>query len=523
LKEKNRWSTPRFYSILYGCAVVGLAVIAILTFVFDMGGLSVRVRSLFLKHTHTGNPLVDSVAEHQPANQGILNHYLQDGIFLAPIGLVYLCNRLNASNYFLITYAVVTYYFCLKMMRLVLLMGGCVSALSAVAVGFTLEWFAVEAAKLFLGHEDEDDEIERIEMEAIAAAKDKKKDDKDKAKTTVPQLAGDAKDAKGKRRASGSSSASTPLSRRERRRSTVDSQTITQLAMEHNKLPKPIKKLLDQWREVPKASRTTLTVAVLAVVMAVFGQKSYNIYNASTQIAPSTSMPQIVFFDHQKGRMVDDYYRSYIWLRDNTPKDSRVLAWWDYGYQINGIAKRTSLADGNTWNHDHIAFVGRCLMSPEKRAHNIIRHVADYVLIWANGNGDDLQKSMHISRITNSVFPDLCKGDKFCNNFGFNQHGPMEDMAKSLVYKLHQNGKNPAVKVHPKLFKEVYESPNGLVRIYKVQNVAEDSKEWIASPESRVCDGGGWYCPGHYPPALGKLFDQKFAGYDHDARKVTNQ
>ena len=29
------------------------------------GPLSVRVRALFLKHTRTGNPLVDSVAEHQ--------------------------------------------------------------------------------------------------------------------------------------------------------------------------------------------------------------------------------------------------------------------------------------------------------------------------------------------------------------------------------------------------------------------------------------------------------------------------
>ena len=35
------------------------------------------------------------------------------------------------------------------------------------------------------------------------------------------------------------------------------------------------------------------------------------------------------------------------------------MAWWDYGYQINGIAERTSIADGNTWNHEHIATLGR--------------------------------------------------------------------------------------------------------------------------------------------------------------------
>ena len=33
---------------------------------------------------------------------------------------------------------------------------------------------------------------------------------------------------------------------------------------------------------------------------------------------------------------VDDYREACWWLRDNTPEDSRILAWWDYGYQITG-------------------------------------------------------------------------------------------------------------------------------------------------------------------------------------------
>ena len=32
--------------------------------------------------------------------------------------------------------------------------------------------------------------------------------------------------------------------------------------------------------------------------------------------------------------VVDDYREAYWWLRDNTPEDSRVMAWWDYGYQV---------------------------------------------------------------------------------------------------------------------------------------------------------------------------------------------
>jgi len=42
--------------------------------------------------------------------------------------------------------------------------------------------------------------------------------------------------------------------------------------------------------------------------------------------------------------------QAYTWLKDNTAEDARVMAWWDYGYQIAGIANRTTIADGNTWS-----------------------------------------------------------------------------------------------------------------------------------------------------------------------------
>jgi hypothetical protein len=39
-----------------------------------------------------------------------------------------------------------------------------------------------------------------------------------------------------------------------------------------------------------------------------------------------------------------------------------------------------------------------------------------------------------------------------------------------------------------------YPSPN-LWRIYEVQNVSQESKQWIADPKNRICDApGSWYC-----------------------------
>ena len=76
--------------------------------------------------------------------------------------------------------------------------------------------------------------------------------------------------------------------------------------------------------------------------------------------------------------LVDDDYRECYWLRDNsTPEDSRVMAWWDYGYELTAIANRTTIADGNTWNHEHIALLRRSLTSSEKDGRRIARHLAE--------------------------------------------------------------------------------------------------------------------------------------------------
>lgn len=62
------------------------------------------------------------------------------------------------------------------------------------------------------------------------------------------------------------------------------------------------------------------------------------------------------------------------------------------------------------------ALLGRILTGPEKDAHRIARHLADYVLIWAGGGGDDLAKSPHLKRIANSVYRGLCS-EPTCRDF----------------------------------------------------------------------------------------------------------
>ena len=83
---------------------------------------------------------------------------------------------------------------------------------------------------------------------------------------------------------------------------------------------------------------------------------------------------------------MDDFREAYRWLSQNTAYNATVMSWWDYGYQIAGMANRTTLVDNNTWNNSHIALVGKAMSSNESRAYEIMTELnVDYVLVIFGG------------------------------------------------------------------------------------------------------------------------------------------
>jgi dolichyl-diphosphooligosaccharide--protein glycosyltransferase len=112
--------------------------------------------------------------------------------------------------------------------------------------------------------------------------------------------------------------------------------------------------------------------------------------------------------------IIDDYREAYYWLRQNTPDNAKIMSWWDYGYQIGGMADRPTLVDNNTWNNTHIATVGKAMSSREEVSYPILRqHDVDYVLVVFGGllgySGDDLNKFLWMVRIAEGIWPDEVK------------------------------------------------------------------------------------------------------------------
>ncbi|EHY59707.1 oligosaccharyl transferase stt3 subunit [Exophiala dermatitidis] len=205
--------------------------------------------------------------------------------------------------------------------------------------------------------------------------------------------------------------------------------------------------------------------------------------------------------------IIDDYREAYYWLRQNTPYDARIMSWWDYGYQIGGMADRPTLVDNNTWNNTHIATVGKAMSSREEVSYPILRqHDVDYVLVVFGGllgySGDDINKFLWMVRIAEGIWPEEVRERDFFTARGEyrvdDQATPA--MKNSLMYKMSYYNYNqlfpagqaqdrvrgsslPAQGPELSTLEEAFTSENWIIRIYKVKdldNVGRDHQSAVA-------------------------------------------
>ena len=455
---------------LIGGFFITLAVaVLILAPMGHFGPLSSRVRGLFVKHTRTGNPLVDSVAEHQATHESAYWKFFENLCILSPMALPCLLWNRNPAKYFLLVYSLIAAYFSRKMNRLVLLLSPPMSILGGLIVSGLFEWSMLQIHGLFFESkgnaekskdEDEEDVTNRIQ--------NMKKMDKKMS----------SKKGKGWSRV-------------------AESVTSSVSSVYHSRVV------------------TFIRYAIIAPCILLFLRHRFISFSThSEQMAEMLSNPSIIVkANTHDGQVVylDDFREAYWWIRDNTPEDARIMSWWDYGYQIAQIANRTTLADGNTWNHEHIALLGKILVSNVTKSHSIVRHLADYVLVWSTrfaGNpGDDIAKSPHMARIAGSVYSDIKAKD-----FGMtHDHRPTPMMADSLVYNLVLNGLDHRVPpLPPNTFKEAYTSSNRMVRIYKIKKVHKQSKEYCAQNRGyQAWLSGNPGAAEAYPPKLKSILNAK--------------
>jgi dolichyl-diphosphooligosaccharide--protein glycosyltransferase len=113
-------------------------------------------------------------------------------------------------------------------------------------------------------------------------------------------------------------------------------------------------------------------------------------YPNSNWINAAEAPPTILNGGSSYGVSTNDWTEPLEWIKNNTPEDSVIAAWWDYGYWITTMSDRTTLADNFTGNHTRIELIAKTLLSPPDEAWNNLQEMgADYIVVFVAGQRID--------------------------------------------------------------------------------------------------------------------------------------
>ncbi|KAJ7230533.1 oligosaccharyl transferase STT3 subunit [Mycena pura] len=386
-------------------------------------------------------PIIASVSEHQPTAWPSFFMDLQFLIFVFPAGVVLCFQQLRDEHIFVIIYAVMASYFAGVMVRLMLTLTPVVCVASAIAFSTLLDTYL-----------------------------DAKEPDDAEESTNVASPPSDAQaSASKKNNKSAKPAAATP------------GNALTDLVAAAGKT---------------KSKGIYGLDTRLAIIMNAIGMLAFFVWHCTWATSSAYSSPSVVLASTNPDgsqHIIDDFREAYYWLRQNTPETAVVMSWWDYGYQIAGMADRYTLVDNNTWNNTHIATVGKAMSSSEEVAYPILRkHDVDYVLVIFGGllgySGDDINKFLWMVRIAQGVWPEEIQEPNYFTPQGEYRVDDMASpaMKNSLMYKmsyyrfselfgnaqaLDRVRQQNVPKVGPTLdyLDEAYTTENWIVRIYEVR------------------------------------------------------
>ena len=133
----------------------------------------------------------------------------------------------------------------------------------------------------------------------------------------------------------------------------------------------------------------------------------------------------------------DDWLDTLEWIKNNTPQDSVIASWWDYGYWITTLSDRTTLIDNATLIDSRIKDVAKIFLSSPDQGWNLLREWnADYVVVFITldrlenysnsgerlyvlGKGGDETKSQWFIRIAGLPIQEYLYSDLYTVNNNF--------------------------------------------------------------------------------------------------------
>jgi len=207
-----------------------------------------------------------------------------------------------------------------------------------------------------------------------------------------------------------------------------------------------------------------LSIVFIVLLLGSIVPHTLNASQAATYPGPIVYSGVPVFIN---GTYANDWINALAWLKANTPADSIVCSWWDYGYWIETMANRTTLADGSTMNRTQIVNIANMMMMPQNKSLPLMqKYDVDYVVLFISYNPNtgeewpygDNAKWTQMVNIAGLDLTDYLQYDTTQGTYVYTEAFANTTIAR-LMYGIPDEAH----------FTLAYDSPTGWVLIYKVE------------------------------------------------------
>ena len=190
---------------------------------------------------------------------------------------------------------------------------------------------------------------------------------------------------------------------------------------------------------------------------------------------PLASSGVPVLFD---GKYATDWVDALNWLKANTTTDSIVCSWWDYGYWIQTMANRTTLADGSTSDTGQIIKLANIMMKPHNESLPLLESFdADYIVVFVTFNPNSPIENRTATYYEEMSWPlgDNAKWGRMAEIAGYNMTNFfIQDTTTGQIFytELYTNSTIARLMyktADPAHFELVFESNFGFVKVYKIE------------------------------------------------------
>ncbi len=158
---------------------------------------------------------------------------------------------------------------------------------------------------------------------------------------------------------------------------------------------KKARRKITEGSKVVPAKNKWITISFAAILISMLCIPMF--YPPSSNWVNSVDIPPSIANGGTGYRVqTNDWIDALNWLAHDTPTNSVVASWWDYGYWLTTLGNKTSLADNATINQTRIATIAKMFIDQPQNAIKIVRDLkADYIVVYvvaqrfAGVNGTD--------------------------------------------------------------------------------------------------------------------------------------